>query len=287
MNDFLLLFLVLLNFFSLALSIHEFVRFGTDPLADLVGRALSPSSNKSWHGEQQPVMCNVCCNVMDYGAVGDGETDDTQAFQKTFDDCSSTEGGLITIPSGYFLISSQITLTKNAPALSISGNGWQSIILWKGNEDLFVWANDAVTTHLTISDFAIVSVDDVKDSSNFAFRFPAGLTQSVARQILFYGSGGNITNHAVTLIPGAFHLGDVTDTVTITDCVVWFGFGTLIRIGYGSEVRVQGGRYIGTNDREQGMQGIGIHVTGNNGGVHVVDSDVIGLNEGKLRTIFP
>lgn len=44
-----------------------------------------------------------CFNVKDYGAVGDGETFDTQAIQAAIDDCSQHGGGDVVFPSGTFL----------------------------------------------------------------------------------------------------------------------------------------------------------------------------------------
>ncbi|MBP3784855.1 MAG: glycoside hydrolase family 28 protein, partial [Butyrivibrio sp.] len=41
-------------------------------------------------------------NILDYGAVSDGETKCTAAIQKAIDDCSST-GGRVLIPAGRFL----------------------------------------------------------------------------------------------------------------------------------------------------------------------------------------
>lgn len=59
-------------------------------------------------------------NVKDYGAVGDGITDDTTAFQQTLDAVSaSTFGGTMVVPSGKYLLSSQ--LSYSGRPLVISG----------------------------------------------------------------------------------------------------------------------------------------------------------------------
>lgn len=39
-------------------------------------------------------------NIMDYGAVGDGRTDDAAAIQRTLDECSKAGGGTVTVPAG-------------------------------------------------------------------------------------------------------------------------------------------------------------------------------------------
>ncbi|HVU36915.1 MAG TPA: glycosyl hydrolase family 28-related protein [Opitutales bacterium] len=45
-------------------------------------------------------------NVRDYGAVGDGKTKDTQAFQKALDTCAVNGGGEVDVPAGEYLIGS-------------------------------------------------------------------------------------------------------------------------------------------------------------------------------------
>lgn len=70
------------------------------------------------------------------------------------------------------------------------------------------------------------------------------------------------------------------DTNTIRDCLFWKITGTGIEIPYGAEVRIKGGRIWGVGNRHDNS--IGIHVTGNNGGVHIDTTDVNGLQTGLL-----
>jgi polygalacturonase len=51
-------------------------------------------------------------NVRTFGARGDGETKDTDAFQKALDECSSVGGGEVLVPAGNYLIGS-IALKSN------------------------------------------------------------------------------------------------------------------------------------------------------------------------------
>ena len=50
-----------------------------------------------------PVFQNKTFNIADYGAVGDGITDCTNAFKNTIDDCSKNGGGKVVVPEGKFL----------------------------------------------------------------------------------------------------------------------------------------------------------------------------------------
>lgn len=65
-------------------------------------------------------------NVVDFGAVGDGKTMNTQAIQKAIDQCSSDGGGQVVVPNGHFRTGS-IFLKNNVvlylePAAVLSGS---------------------------------------------------------------------------------------------------------------------------------------------------------------------
>lgn len=49
-------------------------------------------------------------NVREYGAVGDGTTDDTAAFQKAMDACAEQGGGVVTVPTGQYLIKTHLNI---------------------------------------------------------------------------------------------------------------------------------------------------------------------------------
>lgn len=52
-------------------------------------------------------------NVLDYGAVGNGKSDDTQAIQNAINACSRNGGGKLVFPKGYTFISGPIELYSN------------------------------------------------------------------------------------------------------------------------------------------------------------------------------
>jgi Endopolygalacturonase len=54
---------------------------------------------------------NIIYNVKDYGAKGDGKTDDTAAIAKTFD--AMTNGGIIHFPDGVYIISGLVISNKD------------------------------------------------------------------------------------------------------------------------------------------------------------------------------
>ena len=50
-------------------------------------------------GSCQTKQTNVY-NILDYGATGDGTTDDAQALQRAIDACSKARGGTVLVPAG-------------------------------------------------------------------------------------------------------------------------------------------------------------------------------------------
>jgi len=52
-------------------------------------------------------------NVLNYGAKGDGRTDDAAAIQKAIDACSQAGGGQVTLPTGHTFMAGPIQLKSN------------------------------------------------------------------------------------------------------------------------------------------------------------------------------
>lgn len=51
-------------------------------------------------------------NVREYGAAGDGVTDDTEAFQRALDECGA-EGGVVFVPPGRYLIATHLKVPRS------------------------------------------------------------------------------------------------------------------------------------------------------------------------------
>eukprot|EP01084_Bolivina_argentea_P016815 31413_1 len=210
----------------------------------------------------------------DCNAKGNGVNDDTLAIQNCSNLLSST-GGVLYFPTGIYTISSAIIFNNFGNDAEIKGDGWTSIIEWSMNEHLFYFNGTNPTNQITIQNMKILSTNQNKTVTNSAFYFKNGLTQSEIRHILITNDNNNNFNWGSGIICNA-----VCDTNFFVENLLWELSGTGYQIGYGSEVRIDGGRIIGKALRNDGS--IGIHCTGNNGGVHVVNTDVIALGTGLL-----
>jgi hypothetical protein len=238
-------------------------------------------------------------DVRSFGAKGDAFTDDTAAFQAAFDACIEGGGGDVLVPPGNYMMAGTVTVKcDQTTPHSLRGAGWSSNLLWAGDADLIVWTNPPP---ITVAELAISSIKSAKSVNSTALRVGVGPNVGAQRcefdHLLFYGAGTvPNTTYTATFIGTALNLGNESDTTTIRDCIFWFVGGKGIVIGHGSEIRIEGGRIVGSVDNavahtyqpnttaEQAIRNgsIGIHVTGNNGGVHVLSTDVIGHAVGML-----
>jgi hypothetical protein len=102
-----------------------------------------------------------CINVKMYGAVGDGEADDTEALQKAFDDGA---GGTVYIPTGVYKITKSLYISSNT---IIEGDGEGSqIILGDGYTlDQKPWRNDNCTPK-----YVVVVLATRENASNITLR---------------------------------------------------------------------------------------------------------------------
>lgn len=84
-------------------------------------------------------------NIMDYGADRDNvdpadEMTDTLALEAAIDAASASPwGGVVFFPVGTYSIKRTIQMPNN---VSLMGSGWQSIIRWDFDQDLFRWGVD-------------------------------------------------------------------------------------------------------------------------------------------------
>lgn len=65
-------------------------------------------------------------NIMDYGATGDGKTDDASAIQKAINACSEAGGGTVLVPSGHTFLCGPFKLASYVELqLALTPGCWQ------------------------------------------------------------------------------------------------------------------------------------------------------------------
>ena len=205
--------------------------------------------------------------------VADGKTPAAAALQ----DCINSrcqEGPAsgsraVYLPAGSYALDRTITVNASScGATTIRGDGKATQLLWQSDADLFVWAGGA--NAVTIASLSIISTT-TKSQNSTAVRFES-LTQSLIDSVFI-----SATAAGSNVFGSGFDLGQLTDSVTIRETQMWGVTGVGITVGHGSQVIIKGGRIIGNNPFQPGKRATstGIHVTGNNGGVHIAQTDVI------------
>lgn len=203
-------------------------------------------------------------NVRDFGATGDGKTDDAAAVAAAFAALAANSSGTVYFPPGAYVLRSTVTV-PHADQLgpsAVRGDGPASMLLWPTDADLLVFDGASPAAFLLLQDLTILSTEAAKSPQSAAVRFTAGATKSQFTQLTLMGQGP-VAGVDTVAVGAGFVLGNVTDTVSMRDCVVWGHTGDAVRIGRGSEVRVAGGRFVAF---DKTGDSVGIHVTGNNGG---------------------
>ena len=74
-------------------------------------------------------------NVKDYGAKGDGETDDAKAIQEAIDAANTAGGGVVLVPAGIYIVGTTLVIENN---ITVAGQGEASVIKLKDGANVDV-----------------------------------------------------------------------------------------------------------------------------------------------------
>jgi hypothetical protein len=84
------------------------------------GDAFSGTVTYNWIAESDPRTAGTY-NLRDFGAVGDGRTDDTLAIKSAMAFIASRNGGIINVPEGEYIVSSPVTLPSGLTLVGTNG----------------------------------------------------------------------------------------------------------------------------------------------------------------------
>lgn len=206
-------------------------------------------------------------SVRRFGAKGDGRADDTRAAQAAIDAALKAGGGRIHFPAGCYRITRSLRFSS-AERVDVTGDGASSTLLHENDEPLLVWPEGVSCREVSVRHLRVQSTTHDKSPDSAVVSCLGGVERSLFHHLLFFAdtvrSGSGILTQ------------QVADTTTLESCVMWRIGGAGLRVARGSEVRVIGGRITG--DGSLRKENIGIHLVGDNGGVHVVTTDLIGLH---------
>jgi hypothetical protein len=172
----------------------------------------------------QPVLASASVlNVKDFGAQGDGVTDDTAAIQSAIDQAGADP---VYLPSGTYVVSGPLSLRSS---LTLHGDGASSIIKLVGGDD---WTRVLVGDRLTG-----LTLRDLKVDGNAASGMVTG-TGEQRHCIFLYACADSVVERVTVIQPlgdGIFLYAGCSG-VTIRDCVAIAGTTNNPRVG----INVQG-----------------------------------------------
>lgn len=130
-------------------------------------------------------------NLRDFGATGDGVTDDAPAFQKALDALATAGGGILFIPAGKYVIATTVSKDFSGSASSITITGVESLTMPApptATGDQLCLGLDLPTEIYPRTGFDHVAIS------------LSGLRNLVVKEIAFVGTEGARTDAAITLL---------------------------------------------------------------------------------------
>lgn len=215
-------------------------------------------------------MPNQTFNVRTLGAIGDGVTNDTVAFQNAISSALNEPQATIQVPAGRYLLSAPLFFQKGPAGsaqeynVSIEGEGAGSILLHSGADALFAFVNHVF--YFNVSDITVVAQDNKSGVGQAVFNFAYGVEKSKFRSINIEPGPGN---------PSCFFFcprEQLNDTIEFTNVQIVNVTSLGIHFGRGSSIFYNGGRIIGSGFNAGSA---GIYCPGGLGGVYINNVDII------------
>lgn len=239
---------------------------------DLLSHALAAGAGLSMSlpapaAAAPPAASDHAFDVRRFGAKGDGKTDDTAAAQAVIVAALKAGGGRVHFPAGQYRITRSLRV-PSGERVDVTGDGGSTTLLHENDEHLLVWPEGVSCREVSVRHLRVVSTVNDKSPGTAVIACLGGVERSYFQHLLLIGGETRAGSGILTET--------VADTTTFESCVLWRIGGTGIRVARGSEIRVLGGRITG--DGSLRRENVGIHLVGNNGGVHVATTDLIGLH---------
>ena len=127
-------------------------------------------------------------SVKDFGAVGDGVTDDTAAIQAAISALVAAGGGTLYVPSGAYRVSSRITATCGGQQhISVKGDGrYQSVFDFSGAASLGLHLNSTSMLDNQLPSFEVRDVGFItsRDNAGTAIEFSYANSNNIDATVL-------------------------------------------------------------------------------------------------------
>lgn len=153
--------------------------FGSTNFRYLEATGATATNVKDWMGR-------LVVSVRDYGAIGDGSTDDTTAVQAAINRAVTRGGGIVWFPAGTYLISNVLTITPSDTTLSVSLRG-------VGKHTSVIKSNSATARAIAVTICHGLTIEDIgfdhASSSSAACIELAGCQDVLLKNVNLSGDG--------------------------------------------------------------------------------------------------
>lgn len=261
---------------AIALFTASTFNFGTTTPASAKGFFPPPKFARFKPVTPPPVQAAPTVNVKDFGAIGDGTTDDTTSIQNAAAAAKAAGQGLF-FPPGTYLHNSVLTFN----GIAVSGSGAASVLLAgsSNNSAVILTGANASLTNIWVTTSGLPSVSNPGTKPNAATVLVQTATQfNILNDVIIQGTGRYgvfVQKSSVGLISGDYFngTGSNNDTGVVNDgsfnisvhgnyfqnedvCVLNFPFSGLLS-GFGSQFISIAFNYLGTTDFPTRTLGVG------------------------------
>jgi len=136
------------------------------------------------------LMCGKVVKVTDFGAVGNGSTDNTKAFATAFGAaCASPGSNTVSIPSGIFVVNPHVSPITVCSGMTITGTGTIQVASGAGDDNT-IFAPSTPSTNVSNFTLEDITIDQNADANSTS---TIGSAAGHAQSILQIFAGSNIT----------------------------------------------------------------------------------------------
>jgi hypothetical protein len=172
-------------------------------------------------------------SVTDFGAVGDGATDDASAIQAGIDYLESIEGGVLSFPPGTYRIETGLTVNKSNIVLFSAGSSGFHDVGSDGFAAKLIWHGSSGGTMLTFAPTEGASAQALKGGGNIGVMLDG---RNVAAKCLLVKSmwNGEWRFHAQSTTGNTVEFNVATTLGEARDCQLNRGLITIRQVGASS-----------------------------------------------------
>ncbi len=152
---------------------------------------------------------NIVFNVKDYGATGNGTTDDTSAIQATHDAAQAALGGIVFFPVGNYVITRALTWSADVPIWGVPGRS--TIVMAASGTGFYINVTSSTGATGTITEIANMAFTAGVSTSAVMVGVTHGATRTTLFRNCTFGGHPNCVGPAI-------YVSSENSDIRVADC---------------------------------------------------------------------